>query len=68
MKAMHHKVTGGTPVGWTPLHMLLSGSDCMMAQMDIVQTLLENDVVPLQYFDGLRNDEVIVLIHQFGYV
>ena len=58
--AMSHKVTGPKPEGWTPLHILCNGSDIMMSQIELIRTSLENETVPLEYFDAMSNNKVIV--------
>ena len=40
--------------------MLLSGLDCRMLQREIVQTLLENEIVPSDYVDAMPNNKMIV--------
>ena len=40
--------------------MLLSGKDCPMAQREIVQIMLENEIDPLDYVDAMPNNKIIV--------
>ena len=59
-KAMRHKVTGGSPRGWTPLHCLCSGSDICLGIREIINTLLSTETVNMRDFDCLQNNDVIV--------
>ena len=62
--AMSHKVTGPTPHGFKPLHVLCSGSDIMMCQRDVIEVLLESNTVRLADFDANINDLVTVFSSQ----
>ena len=54
------------PVAWdkpkthTPLHILCNGSDAKFQKLDIVKTLLDNDIVHHTAFATLRTDKVTV--------
>ena len=63
-KAIRHMVTGATPIGWTPLHMLGSGSDKLLVKRDIIEALLESNTSTVQDFDKLHANapEVIVFL------
>ena len=58
--AMSHKVTGATPIGWTPLHVLLHGSDVLMIQRQIIEELLDSKIVEVKDFDSMMDSKVIV--------
>ena len=58
--AMSHRVTGGTPVGWTAAHILCNGSDVGLLARDVVEALLNNGIVDMKAFDSAFNDQVIV--------
>ena len=52
-KAIRHEVTGATPIGWTPLHMLGSGSDKLLVKRDIIEALLESKISTVKDLDQL---------------
>ena len=60
--AMYHKVTAGTPKGFTPLHVLCQDSDKMLCKRDIIADVLGTNLVKLRDFDANKNDQVIVLV------
>ena len=64
--AMSHTVTSGTPKGWTPLHVLCSGSDVLLVNVDIMQQLMDNRIVSVRDFDSTRNTEVSVFCFLLG--
>ena len=59
--AMSQKVHTGTPNGWSPLHILCSGSDKMVAQSTIIEILLKSGICTIRMFDSeIKNDGEIV--------
>ena len=56
MAAMSHM----NAQGWTPLHVLCSGSDEWGHQAELITLLLESDTVELDFFDTMLNAKVIV--------
>ena len=68
-EAICEEVTGGTPIGWTPLHMLGSGSDKLLVKRDIIEALLESKISTVQDFDKLHANtpEAIVFLSLGAY-
>ena len=58
MAAMSHM----NAQGWTPLHVLCSGSDEWGHQAEIITLLLESNTVELDFFDTMLNAKVIVFL------
>ena len=40
-------------MGWTPLHMLGSGSDKLLVKYDIIEALLESEIATVKDLDQL---------------
>ena len=60
--AMYHTVSGPTPNGWTPLHVLCHGSDRMLLQSEVIKALLENEVVTVKDFDSMHTHTLEVIV------
>ena len=58
--AISHKIDGGQPQGWTPLHILCSGSDVLLAAAEVCEKLLAGRIVDIRDFDSIKNDKVVV--------
>ena len=60
--AMSHRVTSGTPIGWTAFHCLLSGSDVKMETIALIKKMLDprGGKFPMSVFDEIENNKVIV--------
>ena len=60
-KAVRHKVNEDEqPAHWTPLHYLLTNSDILLCQCELVENILNNTSVKLEDFDSMRGPHVIV--------
>ena len=57
---MSQPVMSGNPLGYTPLHVLCHGSDALLAQRDIIISMVENNFVPVESFGNHLNDKVFV--------
>ena len=53
-----HPISDGKGEGLTPLHILLHGSDVMMATLYVVKNLLDSQIVGLDEFDKLKGPKV----------
>ena len=61
-EAMYHTVSGPTPNGWTPLHVLCHGSDAMLWQKKVIEALLDNKVVTVKDFDSMHTATPQVIV------
>ena len=58
--AMSQRVTSGTPIGHSPLHVLCDGSSINFSKIEIVQMLIENDIVKSELFATVKDKRVTV--------
>ena len=58
--AMSQRVTSGSPIGHTPLHVLCDGSSINFSKIEIVQMLIENDIDKSELFATVKGNKVTV--------
>ena len=56
-QAISHKTSAAAPKGWTPLHILCSASDVMMAAMPVCEKLLDEGIVTIRDFDSIQTED-----------
>ena len=58
--ALTRKISGGyQPRGWTALHILCHGSDCLLLTRKVIELMLARDIVKIRDF-AIENDQVRV--------
>ena len=58
--AMSHRVTSGSPIGHSPLHVLCDGNSINFSKLEIIKMLIENEIVDSELFATVKDDKVTV--------